>query len=326
MPDESHNSLAEESTVNDLNNSDDGGEAAETAIPIGDRRRRADANAADGSQEQGPLRGLRQGFSLPSTANELHCAKERWDEDSWQLKALHFINSDKVQKFFIYLLVLDVLILFTELAIDVFFPACVTVIRDAISCCPADGYSDGHDAHADDTDVHRLLGGGDGSEICTYPLVQTTYPAGCDSHKYHGVHVTHDVLFWCTVAILVAFEIELVLLMYLLGMKQFFHHYIYVVDLFIVTISLVLELIFKLAKNSVMEVLPGILIIFRLWRFVRIGHGLVASTYELQDHKMELALEHIEELENRLRAHENNLPQRHKLLRKETRDFNRSTK
>ena len=50
-----------------------------------------------------------------STAEEIHHAKGKWPEDSWQIKTLHFINSDPVQKLLICLLVLDVLILFTEL-------------------------------------------------------------------------------------------------------------------------------------------------------------------------------------------------------------------
>ena len=33
------------------------------------------------------------------------------------------------------------------------------------------------------------------------------------------------------------------------------------------------------------NMLPGVLIFFRLWRFVRIGHGLVASTYEIEEHR-----------------------------------------
>lgn len=66
--------------------------------------------------------------------------------------------------------------------------------------------------------------------------------------------------------------------------------------------------------GSAMEALPGILIIFRLWRFIRIGHGLVASTYEVQEHKTHLAMEHIAVLENRLKIYEDEIPELPKKL------------
>ena len=79
------------------------------------------------------LSKLYYSFDPFSTADELNHAKERWEEESWQLKALRFINSDIVQKVLICMLLLDVIILFTELAIDAFYPACKLVLRDAIS-------------------------------------------------------------------------------------------------------------------------------------------------------------------------------------------------
>ena len=47
----------------------------------------------------------------------------------------------------------------------------------------------------------------------------------------------------------------------------------YVVDLVVVTLSLSLELLFRLSSEDVLSALPGVLVVFRLWRFVRIGHG-----------------------------------------------------
>lgn len=311
VPDQSDNCSAPFSSAN---GGEGEGEVAETAIPTAattpiDRRQQY-ADAAGGYQETA-TRATRRGFAIPSTVEELHHAKGRWSEDSWQMKALTFINSDAVQKFFICLLVLDVLILFTELAIEAYFPSCRLVIRDAISCCPAD---DGTE-----NDMHRVLGGeGDDSHICTYPLIETINQVGCDDHKYPGVHVAHEALFWVTIVILSIFEVELFFLIYLLGPEKFFHQLIYVVDLFIVTLSLVLELLFRMASNNLAEVLPGILIIFRLWRFVRIGHGLVASTYEVQEHKTDLAMEHIEELEERMKRYNlgDEVPERPEKLRR----------
>ena len=211
-------------------------------------------------------------------------------------------------------------------AIDAFYPSCNLVIRDAISCCPADGME--ADASHSENDVHRILASGEKvpieghGEICEYPLnPEPDYQAGCDYHKHHGAHVAHDVLFWCTIVILTTFELELLFVLYLLGLKKFFHHCVYIVDLFVVTVSLGLELAFHWAKNENLEVLPGILIIFRLWRFIRIGHGLVATTYEIEEHKTHLAKEHIAKLEGMVKEHGGEVPERpEKLKRKDSSD------
>ena len=83
-------------------------------------------------------------------------------------------------------------------------------------------------------------------------------------------------------------------------------------DLFVVTVSLVLELVLRMLTQKYIEVLPGILIIFRVWRFVRIGHGLVASTYEIEEHKTHAAIGHIEKLEEMLKKYvdDKDIPER----------------
>jgi len=91
----------------------------------------------------------------------------------------------------------------------------------------------------------------------------------------------------------------------------------YVVDFIVVISSLTLELIFKFSSEDALAALPGILIVFRLWRFVRIGHGLVASTYEVQQHKIETAVDYISELEEKLERY-GALPQRPKSLKSST--------
>jgi len=196
-------------------------------------------------------------------------------------------------------------------ALDAIFPYCQLVIRDAFSCCPDTHIDESHGENS----VQRLLSGGGDDSICISPLVVTDYQAGCDPHKYHSVHVAHDVLFWITIVILATFEVELLFLIYLLR-EKFFHHLIYIVDLIIVTSSLVLELVFRLHSKGSLEVIAGFLIMFRLWRFVRIGHGLVASTYEIQEHKSHVAMMYIEELEERLKKYGDEVPERPKKLRR----------
>jgi hypothetical protein len=186
--------------------------------------------------------------------------------------------------------------------LDAFFPLSAFVKRDAISCCPS-GSSVAYDAAKEYG--QRLLGPGGGStEICAYPLEETDYKAGYDYNKYPVIHVAHKALYSLTLIILSSFLLELSALVYLLGPKQFCKQVTYVVDLIVVSMSFSLEILMKHASKDVLSVLPGILIIFRLWRFVRIGHGLVSTTYELQQHKLHLAVEYIEELEDKVKRYE----------------------
>lgn len=74
--------------------------------PLADRR---------ASLVRSPRREKRHSFAVPSTEEEISEVKLRWGEETWQMKAIRFINSDGVQRLFIGLLVLDVMILFSEL-------------------------------------------------------------------------------------------------------------------------------------------------------------------------------------------------------------------
>ena len=125
------------------------------------------------------------------------------------------------------------------------------------------------------------------------------------------------MLFGVTIAILVTFLSELLLVMYLLGPGTFCRQTVYVVDISVVSASLVLEVLFHFASNREMWALPGILILFRTWRFVRVGHGLVMSTYEVMEHNVQLATEHIGALEERLRECGDEVPPRPERLRKD---------
>lgn len=197
--------------------------------------------------------------------------------------------------------------------LDTYFPSCYKVVQNAISCCPIQG-----DEINAEAGFHRILeGDGDIStdhSICMFPLVDTGHEAGCDEHKYSGVHSAHEALYWITVLILVTFEFELLFLIYLLGPVKFMQSIMYFLDFIIVTVSLALELVLHfIGHESAAEVLPGLLIIFRLWRFVRIGHGLVASAHEMGSKKMEVALEHFDKLEEILTTNGIKVPERPKI-------------
>ena len=242
-----------------------------------------------------PRRAKQSSLGLPTTQEEFFNVRAKYatsddSSDPWQIHLLSILNSKGIQHFLIGLLMLDVTILFIELAIDAFFPNCHIVERDVVSCCPAE---DPHSFVA----MSRLLANGNDHDICEAPLIETTYPVGCDDHQYQGVHVAHNVLFSFTIIILVTFEVELLTMMYLIGVDKFFSRVLYVVDLLIVTISLVLEILFRTLHSQIASDLVGVLIFFRVWRFVRIGHGFIASTIEVQEEKFETWKGYVEELE-----------------------------
>ena len=264
--------------------------------------------------------GRRSSFAIPTSKEEHACVKERHvteaNPNPWQCRLLGILNSPTVQHIIIFMLLLDVIIIFIELTIDAFFPSCELIERDSISCCPSDEGVDSNGAG----EVHRLMAGinrllaekgGDGhhSDVCTYPLVETSYQAGCDEHKYPGVHTAHQVLFSFTLIILILFEIELLLMMYLLGPKTYLSRPLYVLDLFVVSVSLVLEIVFKVVHEEILYDLVGILILFRVWRFVRIGHGLVASTFELQEERMHELKHYVRKVEEMLEKYGGEMPE-----------------
>jgi hypothetical protein len=80
---------------------------------------------------------------------------------------------------------------------------------------------------------------------------------------------------------------ELLVLLAILGPRSFFTHPLYVLDFFIVAVSLALEVTFQVIHEDDIGALLGLLVIGRIWRFVRIGHGLFASTFEVSMHKVE---------------------------------------
>lgn len=272
-------------------------------------------------------------FAVPSTKEENAHVRERHVTNEnpcpWQCRLLEILNSPTVQHIIIALLILDVCILFVELAIDASFPSCNIIQRDAVSCCDRDGGGDSHatvDVHRFLAGASRLLAGGEGSDghngLCAYPLVETNNEAGCDDHKYPGVHAAHVVLFSLTMVILGIFEIELIMMVYLLGPERFFSHVLYALDLCIVTVSLALEITFRVVRDDILQDLVGILVLFRVWRFVRIGHGLVASTFELQEEKIEELKEYVRQMEEMVSQNGGELPKkRPSLMVKESREI-----
>lgn len=251
-----------------------------------------------------PARRRKDVHHIPSPNEELHRVSERHGPDSWQVKTIKLVNSAKVQHLLMALLLIDVIILFTEMFLDAHYPLCYFIERDSIACCPKQ--EDGSRNVRARSARRFLSGSSDG--VCEAPL-ENFGSGDCDPHKWHAVHVAHDVLFWTTIAILSIFLVENAVLMVVLGLRAFFSRLLYVFDLFIVVVSLVLEITFRVLSQDDVSEFVGLLIIGRVWRFVRVGHGLVTSTSEVEKELNEKLVEYARLLEEELASRDILLPE-----------------
>jgi len=221
-------------------------------------------------------------MAIPDYDDIRKMVEEHHDLDSWQGRILHFFHNELFQNFLLFLLILDVVILFIEIFLNAEFPSCYIVERNCVSCCPmsTEAQMQQHDTDDHHTDDHffRFLSDSEHGhhESCSYGEVTPDYPAFCDPHKYHGIHVAHIVLFSMSVAILIIFMLELNMTLIAMG-KKFFQNFFLVFDYVVVALSLVLEFVFWFGQESVAGI-AELLILFRLWRFVRVGHGIVHSS------------------------------------------------
>ena len=253
------------------------------------------------------LMGDGMNFDIPSNMGAKEHVLNTHGSTSWRMQVLHVLHSERVEYALAALLFLDILLLFGELLLLSYFPHCSLVIRDAISCCSGSGSNstleaatEGGESINGTHDAARHLWrflesavthssssehGSEASheeEICEHPsmIEDVSYPAGCDEHRHSGVHVTEEVIFYLTLFILTVFFIELNLSMVALSPSIFFRQFFYALDYFVITVSLVLEITFHLLEDDIYQSLSGLLVIFRVWRFIRIGHGIVELTNE----------------------------------------------
>jgi len=206
--------------------------------------------------------------------------------ESWQHRVHEFIESKKVQHLLSFLLFIDIVIICVELLLDSHYPSCTIIERDAISCC------------LDTDNEHRFLEVSNNSEH--HSVCDSEYYEGessCDPHKWPLLHMVHSILFYVSVAILIIFEVELLTLLAILK-RDFFKGILHVLDLLVVTISLVIEIA---TRNTGV----GAFIIFRIWRFIRVGHGLYMTDEKIHDEEQEHVEKYVSELQEILK--ENNI-------------------
>ncbi|GAX29609.1 hypothetical protein FisN_2Hh168 [Fistulifera solaris] len=229
-------------------------------------------------------------FSFPTNGQAQGHAEEHHGKDSWQHKVLVWLHSSKVEYTLMGLLLLDVLILFVELFLLALFPACDLVERDAISCCPSSG------------EEHYRFLAEESHHYCPVGLeASMEYPAGCDDHKWSSVHMAEQALFILTAVILSIFFVELNITMIALTPSVFFRQFFFLADYIIISFGLALEVLLHFTSSATSQSLVGLLVTVRLWRFLRISHGLVEVTHEVAEKEFEELLAYTEELESVLR-------------------------
>ena len=183
----------------------------------------------------------------------------------------HFVHSDGVENVLNLLLVVDVLIVFIELYLSAEYPECDIIQRDGFCCS--------------------------GSKTLSCAL-EKQIVAGCDPHKHHHeLHFYHQLLSRTTIGILSAFLVELLVVMIHQGPVHFFSNFLYALDFFIVSVSMALEL----APPSTVTSAAGVIVIARLWRFVRVTHGIFDTTYDMAQGEKEELEEYTEAIEKLLR-------------------------
>jgi hypothetical protein len=224
---------------------------------------------------------------VPTDSDEMHLAHHVHGEQSWQARVLHFLHRRSVQYVLMGMLLLDVLVLFFDLFLLAQYPSCSIIERDAISCCPAQERR------------LRILSESDGAgeEICAAPAEVGSYRAGCDPEKYPHVHEAEDTFFIITIIILSAFLLENLVQIAVLSPQVYFRHFFYVLDFFIITVSIALEVVFRVHDDEALQSVVGLLIVGRVWRFVRISHGLIEVTSELNSQRYHDLREYTDELE-----------------------------
>jgi len=272
------------------------------------------SEAHAGASAKTSPKGLLEGEHPPKTSfekafhwlishhEEMEWVEETYGEHAWPTTVVHFLHSKNVQLLSITLLVLDIVIIVVECFLDMQYPACHIITRDATPCCNASFYpphrllsvpSEPHDSHGDAHDSH-----GDGhASLCPAGLVAVpSFEAGCDPHSHAEVHTAHEALLWISVAILCIFGLELLILL-AIERLVFLRNPLYVFDAFIIAAALAIELhLYTTSQEgeSPVATLTGLLVLARSWRFVRVFHAVFTIGDKTEKGDIELHLPEID--------------------------------
>lgn len=243
-------------------------------------------------------------FAVPVTEGVKEYVVDTHGKESWRCAILNILHNHKVQVALMTLLFLDVIILFIETFLIGHYPPCKIIERDCLACCPTAG--------------ERFLAGTT-EPICESGYDNTIGYGSCDENKWHTVHTIEMVLFGLTITILMTFFVEIHLEMIALGPSIFFRQIFYLLDYIIIVVSTTLELLFFFDHEELgLSSISGLIIFARIWRFVRIGHGIIEVTTELTHERYEDLLEYSEKLEEEMKKNNLQLPQAPKSLHRKS--------
>lgn len=120
--------------------------------------------------------------------------------------------------------------------------------------------------------------------VVTELILSSIYPVREEAP--HPVHVAEEALSWVSISILIIFVAELAAKLAVFGHSYFTRSWWHLADAVVVVVSLTLELTLK----GVAQEVASLLVFFRLWRLLRVMHG-VAEAVEL-GHERELERHH----------------------------------
>jgi len=236
-------------------------------------------------------------FGIPSRKSVHDFVVLQHGEDDWRVKLHTFLEQSWVEWTLVGLLCCDIVIIFTEMFLMIEYPSCTIIERDCLACCP-------YEVAADQNE--RWLA----ESYCPSGFDVSGEPS-CDSHKYDHIHKLETVLFTITLIILCIFFIEISLEMAALGIRKFCTQVFLVLDFFIVTISLIFEIFYYSYKSRLQEVF-AVLVVFRIWRFIRVGHALVEVSSEFTSNQFDCMFEYVKECEKLLKASKVEFPEKSK--------------
>lgn len=91
----------------------------------------------------------------------------------------------------------------------------------------------------------------------------------------------------------------------------FFRQFFFLLDYFIISVSLALEITFHVFKSYIYSTLAGLLVLIRLWRFVRVAHGIAEVTNEMAHKEYDGLVEYTGQLEELLKTNNIEIPVHH---------------
>ena len=215
-------------------------------------------------------------------------------QPGWRARLHTAIERPAVQLLLAALLAIDLFSIFAELFLEAEHPTCGKIKANV--CCGAPPHA--HAGGGGGLEHLMVAGPVAGHHGAAAPCPATWGDGGACAATLArlgvacvppapALHTAHTALFFATVAILGVFELELLLLVVALGPARFFTHALYVVDFVVVNASIALEWRLHDDSNDDGSAAVGLLVLVRVWRFVRIGHGILETKHkkdEASDH------------------------------------------